>query len=128
MAEDTLSPLSACVAQMIPPGLSRRADILVSLNESTSSSPENLSVLQKSVLTLIAKRGELRGSQLEVAFRHLDWRKAVSALGKRGLITTRSFLPAARMSAKTIRTAQLAIPPQQVEIIASQPRLIQTLS
>ena len=117
MAEDTLSPLSACVAQMIPPGLSRRADILVSLNESASVPFESLSSLQKAVLTLITKRGELRGSQLEVAFRHLDWRKAVSALGKKGVISTRSFLPAARMSAKTIRTAQLAIPPQQVDII-----------
>ncbi len=35
MAEESLSPLGACINLMVPPGLSQQADILVTLNPAT---------------------------------------------------------------------------------------------
>jgi primosomal protein N' (replication factor Y) len=120
MAQATLAPLSACVAQMIPAGLSQHADILVRRGTVTPDVMSELPELQRNILNLLQKRGDLRGNQLEAAYRQVSWRPSLYAMKNKGLVHTSSILPAPRVGAKIIRTAQLAIPLEQVEQIASE--------
>jgi primosomal protein N' len=64
LAEKTLTPLSACVSLMLPPGLSQHADSLYT----RSSKPlkgKKLSGLQKRLLSILEERGPLRGAQID---------------------------------------------------------------
>lgn len=114
LSDAFLMPLGACVGLMIPIGLSQKADILVQAAAGNLISTD-LGETQKRLLMLLKKRGPLRGSQLEAAFRHVNWRASLSALRQKGLVHTQSVLPPARVSPKTIRKAQLAISPEAVE-------------
>lgn len=120
MADATLAPLSACVGQMIPPGLSRQADILVSPAQVPGEALAELPELQRSILTLLKKRGALRGAQLEAAFKHVSWRPSLLSLKNHGFVHTTSVLPAPRVSPKTVRSAQLAVPTEEVGRLAAE--------
>ena len=118
LSENYYAPPGACIQLMIPVGLSRRADILVSLNEEL---PENLSdfgATQQRLLNLLKKRGPLRGAQIDYALPKADWRKTLEPLRARKLISTQNVLPPPRVSIKTLRTAALSI---NVEGIAQLP-------
>lgn len=119
IAESTLAPLGACISLMIPSGLSQKADILASLIHKDGAI-ENLSETQKRLLSFLQKRGSMRGSQLEAAFRHINWRSSLLSLKQKGYIQTQSFLPPARISPKIIRKAQLAIPPERIDYLDCQ--------
>jgi primosomal protein N' len=92
MAQATLAPLSACVAQMIPTGLSQHADILVRRGTVTPEVMADLPELQRNILNLLQKRGGLRGNQLEAAYRQVSWRPSLYACLLRGW-GRRSFAP-----------------------------------
>lgn len=115
MSEVTLEPLGACVGQMIPIGLSQHADILVHRVDTPDEVINDLSETQKRVLSLLKRRGDLRGRQLGVAFRHANWQAAVKTLKRQGLLQTSSVLPAPRVSPRTTRSAQLAIAVEKLE-------------
>ena len=113
LAEQTLSPLAACISLMVPPGLSQQADTLYALTDAAQD-PEVLPALtglQARLLRLLARRGPLRGRQLDRALPRINWRRSAQALARRDLITTRSVLPPTTVRPKTIRTAQLTCPP-----------------
>jgi len=61
MAEETLAPLGACISQMLPPGLSQRTDTLIRLNREREIDESTLSPLEKRLVHLLQKRGDLRG-------------------------------------------------------------------
>ncbi len=113
LSEATLAPLAACVALMLPPGLSQQADTLYTLD--TSPPPENLPRLQQRLLALLQKRGPLRGRQIDRAIPRVDWRPSMRGLVRRGWITAQPVLPPPTIQPKHIRTAQLAVPPEQAE-------------
>ncbi|MCJ7695716.1 MAG: primosomal protein N' [Anaerolineaceae bacterium] len=117
MSEATLAPLSACVGQMIPIGLSQHADIVVHRLDVPDDVVKALPETQKRVMSLLKKRGDLRGRQLEVAFRHANWQAAIKTLKSKDLVQTKSILPAPRVSPRTTRSAQLAIPVEKLESI-----------
>jgi len=117
MSEATLAPLGACVGQMIPIGLSQHADIVVHRHEAPDDVANTLPETQKRILALLKRRGDLRGRQLEVAFRHANWQAAIKSLKSKGLLQTSSVLPAPRVSPRTTRSAQLAIPVEKLERI-----------
>ena len=105
MASENLSNLSACLELMLPPGLSQHADILIQLVK--HESPDDLTVVQSRILNLLLKRGDLRGSQIDRSLSHMDWRKSLQGLVKRGVVQTRSILQPPQVKAKTVRTARL---------------------
>ncbi|RLD04855.1 MAG: primosomal protein N', partial [Chloroflexi bacterium] len=121
MAEQTLNPLAAMVGMMLPSGLSQRADTLFEIRKSKDENIEyripntELSQTQKRIIALLQKRGSLRGRQIDTHFKHVDWRKSAGNLVKRGILTSKSVLPAPKVRAKFIRTAQLAVPPKIAE-------------
>jgi len=112
ISDATLSPLASCLQLMLPPGLARQVDTLYELNE--HSSARLLKPLQQRVVDLLRRRGALRGRQIDQAVPRLDWRTAVRPLTSSGEISTHSVLPPPNVRPKSVRTAALACPPEQI--------------
>jgi primosomal protein N' (replication factor Y) len=117
LAETTLAPLAACIALMIPPGLGVQADVLYSLqarSQISKTGPPTES--QKRLINLLDRRGPLRGRQIDRALPRVNWRSSARALSRQGIISTQSVLPPPTVRPKTVRTAQLACPPEVAEM------------
>jgi primosomal protein N' (replication factor Y) len=130
LAAETLNPLAAIVDLMIPPGLSQHADVLYEIIERraenrTSSAKgadqfvfptlTSLTMTQKRLVDLLAKRGALRGRQIDRHFERVEWRKSAQSLVRQGLLNSTSVLPPAGVRPKFIRTAHLAVAPELAE-------------
>lgn len=118
MAETLLAPLGMCLWLMLPPGLAKRGDMLYSL---CSDAAGELSALQQRIVSLLQRRGPLRGRQLDHALPRTRWQTAIRGLIERGLVDREAILESPDVKPKTIRTAQLVIPPERIPDIA--PRL-----
>lgn len=119
LADKTLTPLSACVSLMLPPGLSQHADSLYT----RSSKPlkgRKLSDLQKRLLSFLEERGPLRGAQIDRALPRVNWRASARALIKRGILDSQSILPDPNVQPKFVRTVQLACAPEEAEAALPQ--------
>ena len=134
LSEISLTPLAACVALMLPPGLSQTADTLYNLTEpgkrvaaneaKVPSEDENLHLehrrsqvtdAQKRFLNLLEVRGPLRGRQIDRALPKRNWKATAGALKNKGLVTSEPILQEPKVRPKTVRTAQLACSPAEVE-------------
>ncbi|HSH05894.1 MAG TPA: primosomal protein N' [Anaerolineae bacterium] len=105
-----LAPLNACLRLMLPPGLTRWADITVDINPRWDGSGR-LTDLQTKLLDLLRDKGDLRGRQLKRYLKGEDWKKAVDQLARRDILRKASVLDPPRARPKTIRTAELIAPP-----------------
>ena len=65
LADETLAPLGACIELMLPPGLTQRADTLVRLISAGEIDLAAFSPLEKRLIRLLQKRGDLRGRQID---------------------------------------------------------------
>jgi primosomal protein N' (replication factor Y) len=63
MSEQYLAPLNACLRLMLPPGLTRWADITLDINPYWDGSGR-LTEIQETLLALLRERGDLRGRQI----------------------------------------------------------------
>ncbi len=115
LTEETLSPLGACINLMLPPGLSQYTDTLIQLNPERKFDTEDLSRLEKQIVTLLKEHGDLRGRQFDARIRHIEWRGAARKLAREGIIHTQAILPPPRVKPKTVRKITLAIPPEAVD-------------
>ena len=117
MAEQALSPLSACLELMLPPGLSQQADTFYQpLDPPAGTQAETqLSAAQQKLLALLRLRDGLRGRQIDAALPHQEWRQSVQALARRGLLQARPLLPPPAVRPKTVNTVQLAVTLAQAE-------------
>ena len=114
LAAATLNPLAAMIDLMLPPGISQQADVLYSL--SNLPNPVHPSTdIQKRLVALIQTRGPLRGRQIDRHFERVDWRKSVQVLLRQNVFVGQSILPPPAVRPKFIRTAQLAVTPEQAE-------------
>jgi primosomal protein N' (replication factor Y) len=123
LTESTLSPLAAMIEMFLPAGLSQQADTLYEIRETgignrgTGESAESKTISPKMqklkvedrVLDLLAKRGPLRGRQIDRHFSQIEWRKSAQYLVKMGILSARSVLPPASVRPKFIRVAELAV-------------------
>ena len=126
MAEQTLSPLAACIEVMLPPGLAQQADTLFHRNDPI---PAGLGLVptQQKILDLLVERGDLRGRQLEALLPHLRVKEAAQALIRRGFMTARPVLPPPGVRPKVVRTVQLALPPEEAEARLAEIGTVATL-
>ena len=115
LADQCLAPLAACIDLMLPPGLSQQADTLYHATGFTGASPVPLTPFQQKILALLKERGDLRGRQLEAAYRHVEWKEAVQAMVRKGWLVSRPVLPPPEVHPKMVRTAQLSLPPGAAE-------------
>jgi len=118
LSEETRTPLGMCLWLMLPPGLAKRGDMLYTLLDEEA---EGLSPTQERILSLLRRRGPLRGRQLTHALPHTHWQNSIIGLVKRDLVLQEPVLDPPDVKPKIVRTVQLAIPPERVPHIA--PRL-----
>jgi primosomal protein N' (replication factor Y) len=129
MSDSYLQPLAAVIGMMLPIGLSQHADVEYSLaGIPMEGDGERTSVVQKRIIALLKEKGTLRGRQIDRHFAKVDWRKTAQALTRRGVLRTRSVLPAPRVRPKYIRVVQLAVTPAQAEAAMSNLGTKQTLA
>ena len=114
MAESTLNPLAAIIDLMLPSGLGQQADVLYSLtNPQSAIQNQKSTATQSRLLNLLREKGILRGRQIDRHFNKVDWRKTAQYLVRSGVLTSQSILPPPTVRPKFVRTAQLAVPPEQ---------------
>jgi primosomal protein N' (replication factor Y) len=120
LAEETLSPLAACIGLMLPVGLAQQADVLYTLTEDRGrwTMDDGLrSTVHRRLMDLLKARGPLRGRQIDRHFAKVDWRKTAQYLVRSGVLTSQSVLPMPTVRPKFVRTAQLAVPLEQAEAL-----------
>ena len=108
-------PPGPCLWLFLPPGLAGQRDLLVTLRAAV---PDGLDPLPTRLAHLLLRRGPLRGQQLQAALPGEDWRGAVEALAKAGVVRRESALAPPRVRQRTVRTAALAVAPEQVSSVA----------
>ncbi len=114
MAGTYLATLAECVQLFIPPGMSRRGDMLYTpviapdLIEAASDTQQRL-------LNLLKSRGPMRGGQIARALLRRDWQGAVRQLVERGLLLREPVLDPPMVRVKEVSIAELAISPAAVE-------------
>lgn len=127
LAQATLSPLASIINLMLPTGLSQQADVLYSLHKNfiksrdlngfqvADSSQKAAKGVRERIVELLEARGPLRGRQIDRHIGGVDWRKSAQAMVRQGLLTSESVLPPPSVRPKFIRTAQLAVSPEEAE-------------
>lgn len=106
-----LAPIGICIWLMLPPGIAAHHDVKVSLIE--PAIPED--ALQREIVTLLKRRGALRGRQFDLALPGKHWRPAVDELAAAGIVHQETILTPPRVRPKVVRTALLAIEPDAIE-------------
>jgi primosomal protein N' (replication factor Y) len=114
MGEEYLAPLHECLELLLPPGMVGHADLRVALKSAVPGDAANTEA-QAKLLTVLQRRGPLRGTQLDAALRGVDWRVASAQLERRGVVTRESFLGPPRAEPKRVETVRL-IPDVDEEI------------
>lgn len=109
--------IGQCLWLWLPPGLANQRDLLVSL---CADRPQHLLLdeLAEKIIDLLQRRGSLRGWQLSNALPAKEWRPAVEALAKMGIVEQHSVLAPPRVRPKMVRTVALAIHPNQIANVA----------
>jgi primosomal protein N' (replication factor Y) len=102
----TLAPLVDCLTLMLPPGLSQQADSLYTLVDADVR-PETPA--QARLISLLSRRGPLRGRQLERSLGRLNWRPAADALVRCGAISRLAILAAPKVRPRQVHTVELAV-------------------
>ena len=109
------SPID-CLRLMLPPGLSRRADVSLEL-VSGAAEGVRLTETQGALVDLLKERGDLRGRQINRLLPKVEWRPAAEQLVRRKILRRGSVLDAPRARPKQIRTAQLVAGPEGVAAV-----------
>lgn len=110
LQRQTHSPLIDCLTLMLPPGLSQQADSLYTLVESDTPTT---SPADERLVALLARRGPLRGRQIERSLSRLNWRRAADRLVRQGAIERKPVLAESRARPRHVRIAQLAVNPEE---------------
>jgi primosomal protein N' (replication factor Y) len=127
LAAATLNPLASMIDLMLPPGLSQQTDVLYTLSERWKGvDQKQFPEIQKRLLNLLETRGPLRGRQIDRHFERVEWRKSAQGLIRQAILGSQSILPPPSVRPKFIRTAQLAVTPEQAE--AAMPDLGKTVA
>ena len=109
LTETYLTPLVECLTLMLPPGLSQQTDSLYRLTGQTIDDPSRN---EHRLMALLERRGALRGRQIARSMSRQNWRKAADHLVRLGAVERRSVLQPPKVSARRVRTARLAVPPE----------------
>lgn len=109
LSEQYLAPLNSCVRLLLPPGLTRWADVTVALNPRWDGSGR-LTDVQEQLVALLREKGDLRGRQIRRALPKKlrdKWQDAVNQLGRRDVVVKGTVLDPPRIRPRRVRTATL---------------------
>jgi primosomal protein N' (replication factor Y) len=110
LSDTYVEPLSNCVRLFAPPGQSIHSDVEYALNDRDVTLP-NLTKTQSEVIALLRSRGPLRAGQINAAFSHRNWKKAIDQLIDQGWVTHRQVLPPPSTRARRSKSIELATHP-----------------
>ncbi len=116
LASGSLQPLQTCLDLFLPPGLFQQADTLYHLTFQNTTNFSKPHSLKERIVSVLEKRGDLRGRQLEHTFAHVDWKASMQALIREGVVISRPVLPPPTVHPKTIRTARLSMAIEQARV------------
>jgi primosomal protein N' (replication factor Y) len=125
LSQRYLAPLNSCLRLMLPPGLTRWADVTLDLNPRWDGSGR-LTDAQKALIELLRQRGDLRGRQIphalrkNPAFDNNDWKTVANQLVKRDILRRASVLDPPRVRPKKLRTAELSASWHRINQVAPQ--------
>lgn len=111
ISERYRAPLGPCLWLWLPPGLTGKYDVLLELITAEGAQ----SPLETELAALLAKRGPLRGRQVEHALPGKNWRAAADGMARAGLIRMDQVLNPARVRPKVVHTAVIAIPAAEID-------------
>lgn len=114
MSRRYLAPLGDCLWLMLPPGLTVRGHQYTLLDANATREDS----LEARIVDLLRRRGPLRDTQIRLSLRSRSTQKALDALVKAEVLGRESVIAPPRVRPKTIQTAMLAIPPEQILNIA----------
>ena len=107
LAKMYFQPASAYLTAMLPPGIGQRSDTLFEAKMPGKADQSSFSPTQRKLIKTLTQRGKLRGRQLDRAFRHIDWRKSIQPLVRKGLIITQPILLPPKTTKKQINTVKI---------------------
>ncbi len=110
MADYYHSPLIESLNLMIPPGLSQQADSVYHLEDDNAQGESDL---QDQIISMLRRRGDLRGRQLARSLARRRWQAAIDALVRKDMVSRRSVLDEPRVRPKTVRTVRLSVSPEE---------------
>nr|MBN1228607.1 primosomal protein N' [Anaerolineae bacterium] len=127
MSQAYLAPLVHSIRLQIPPGLSRRGDVLVTpVIDPELIEPANDT--QARLLRQLNSRGPLRGRQVARALPRRNWQDAVRDLVERGVALREPVLSRPVVSARQVRTVELGIALDRVEAVVGRQFDLETIS
>ena len=112
MCSHYLVPLFSALQVMLPPGLEQRSRLAISWRPGEVV-PPNLPAETLRVANMLKEKGQLQSGQLGRHFPEATWRKALTQLTTRGLVTSTTKLTPPSVRAKI---------EQMVRIVTGQPR------
>ncbi|MBN1264886.1 MAG: primosomal protein N' [Anaerolineales bacterium] len=112
----TRAPLIECLALMLPPGLSKQADSLYTLQEENYQPEPGV---ETRLIRLLQRRGPLRGRQLQRALQRRNWKTVAESLLRREILARSSVLSPPSVRPLKIRSARLACTPEQARQITA---------
>jgi len=110
LSEKYYSPLSANLVAMLPPGLAQWSDTQYSLKTGWETHHIQLTKVQNQIIQSLEEKGPLRSRQLQVLYRHTNWKASIHALQKKKIIESQPILPEPKIKPKKIRTIGLHHP------------------
>ncbi len=120
LADTYLAPLNACLRLMLPPGLTRWADVTLDVDP-TWDGAGRLTETQRRLVDLLEKRGFLRGRQIRRALSgEKRWEDAANQLVRRGILRKATVLDPPRVRPRRVRTAELSAGPKQIWAAATE--------
>lgn len=120
MSTTYLSPLIDCLRQMLPPGLLRRARLVVE-SAPTEFDLSSLTPPQRALLELLRREGPLTYRQIRQRMRRRDVIAVAENLVQRGMVIKRWELPPARIGPRRVRFVRLLA--DEAQIAAALPHL-----
>ncbi len=110
LSETYLAPVNGCLRLMLPPGLTRWADITVDINPYWEEG-DRLTEGQARMTALLREKGALRGRQLSRLFgKKSEWQPIVDQLVRRKILLRGSVLDPPRSRPKQVRMVDLIAP------------------
>ena len=110
LSENYLAPVNGCLRLMLPPGLTRWADITVDVNPYWQEG-DRLTEEQARMIALLREKGALRGRQLSRLFgKKSEWQPVVDQLVRRHILIRGSVLDPPRSRPKQVRMVDLIAP------------------
>ncbi len=112
LSEQYLAPLNKCLRLMLPPGLTRWADVIYDINPYWDGNGR-LTNKQEQLISLLREIQPLRSRQLSQKLgKKGEWKPAADQLVKRNILRRASVLDPPRVRPKKIRTASIITGPE----------------